>query len=56
MTDIPKPESLANLQDEIETFLRSLPGDPEHHRHTAILLAKKGYSAAEIKDFLRDNV
>ncbi len=55
MSDKPSQESLANLQDDLELFLRSLPGDKEMQRQTVQMLQKKGYSDAEIRDFLKDN-
>jgi hypothetical protein len=48
-------DSLKDLQNDLEEFLRTLPGDPVAHKQTAELLRKKGYSEQAIRDFLKEN-
>ncbi len=48
-------DSLKDLQNDLEEFMRALPGDPVAHKQTVEMLRKKGFSDEAIKDFLKEN-
>ena len=48
-----KKDDISHLINELDVFLKDLPGDPAEHKAMVDLLLKKGLPIDDIKAFLR---